>query len=378
MTNYLNEQSMKTFPGLKETIELNAEQKAKALQITNQVGAETGQLAIYFQALALIAFEDWLSKREPSLSVEKTASSLFNLDYAQAVDAVCNLKVGEFKICLLPTLSFSDELVTIPQAILSVPEFAAHFYLIIGIEDELEIATIRGVARYDQLIADTAKIPVQADGTYELPLSSLSANIEEFLVYLECLSPATIELPETSSNQNYLEDVIKILTQPAINVGKWLQNQVDEVAQALAWQPLPALSPLRRLRQSQVEDLGDILTNIDVEIPAVAACSYRQLDLAGTPLRFYAITWHLPDFQGDWSLLLILAKMPDQEQSLGVKLRVTDLTKVLEELEWQEDNDYLFMQIIGSKDEKFLATITAPDGREKTWTLFESKSLQML
>ncbi|NER23510.1 MAG: DUF1822 family protein [Symploca sp. SIO1C2] len=376
MTNYFNEQpmAMKSFPGLPETIELEAKQQAEALEITNRLAAATGKLAIYYQALALVAFEDWLKKREPSLSVEKTEASLFNPDYAQAVNAVCNLRVGEFKICLLPTLGFSDELVTIPQAVLAIPEFAAHFYLIIGIEDELDLAGIRGVARYDQLAADIAGISVQGDGSYELPITSFSPKIEEFLVYLQCLSPATIKLPAVSTNRDYLEDVLKILTQQAINVRKWLQNQVDEVAQQFAWQPLPALSSLPRLRQSQGENLKDILTTIEVDIPAVAACSYRQLELAGTPLEFYAVTWPLPDASGDWSLLLIVATMPNQEPPVGVKLRVTDLTQVLEELEWQEDRDYLFMQIIGSEEEKFLATITAADGREKTRTLFESKS----
>ncbi|NER46836.1 MAG: DUF1822 family protein, partial [Symploca sp. SIO1A3] len=184
MTNYFNEQpmAMKSFPGLQEIIELEAKQQAEALEITNRLAAATGKLAIYYQALALVAFEDWLKKREPSLSVETTKASLFDLDYAQAVNAVCNLRVGEFKICLLPTLGFSDELVTIPQAVLAIPEFAAHFYLIIGIEDELDLAGIRGVARYDQLAADIAGISVQGDGSYELPITSFSPKIEEFLV----------------------------------------------------------------------------------------------------------------------------------------------------------------------------------------------------
>ncbi|NET61938.1 MAG: DUF1822 family protein [Symploca sp. SIO2E6] len=370
MTNYLNEQkiAMTSFPGLQETIELEAEQKEEALQITNRLAVATGQLALYFQALALVAFEDWLKNREPSLSVEKTEASLFNPDYAQAVNAVFNLRVGEFKICLIPTLGFSDELVTIPQEVLAVPEFAAHFYLIIGIEDELDLAAIRGVARYDQLAADIAGIAVQADGSYELPVTSFSPKIEEVLVYLQCLSPATIKLPAVSTNRDYLEDLREFLSQQAVNAGQWIQGQVGSLVQGLDGQLIPAVSPLRQRQPATMVDINDILDDRNIEVPPEARVRFQDFNLAGKQLHLFTLVWPLAT-ENEWCLLLILTAPPEEKLPPGVRLRVTDFQEVI--VEEQLQNDYILTQIAGNHHEKFLVTIITADGEEKKTILFE-------
>lgn len=160
---------------------------------------------------------------------------------------------------------------------------------------------------------------------------------------------------------------------PTINVGLWMQNQLDEVAQILSWQLLPLHCPsLRRFRPTAAEDLESILTAIDdVEIPAAAVRSYRNLELAGTKLRLYAITWCLPETEEDWSLLLILGVMPGYKMPLGIQLRISDLTDVLDEQVLNSGNDYLFIQIKGNIEDKFLATITSANGEVETSVVFE-------
>ncbi|GAB1542848.1 hypothetical protein NUACC21_55220 [Scytonema sp. NUACC21] len=375
MTNYFNDiqTDLLAFPELTEIIQLEPEQSEQAWQITEELDVEQGKLQIYFQALALVAFEEWLKKREPHLSVHLRHSSLLQSRSALAINAVCNLQVGEFKVCLIPTVSFSDELVAIPQVIIDVPEFAAHFYIIVGLEDELEIAAIRGFSRYEELVRMTATVPVLSDGSYEVNLAYFHQKSDELLLELQCLSPAEITLPKALPNRcDFLKDLMQILTQKAVNVGLWMQNQLDEVAQELSWQLLPAPSPLRRAKLSPVEDLDSILLEIDdIEIPAVAARSYREIELAETKLRLYAVTWLLPETEGDWSLLLILGAIPGNNPPLGVKLRVSDLTEVLDEQVLQGDSDHLYAQIVGSKQEKFLVTFTSSDGKAETSILFE-------
>ena len=383
MNNYIEDtdNELLDFPELTEIIHLDPEHSEQAWQITENVKAENGKLQIYFQALALVAFEEWLQKREPNLSVDRRQSSLLHPECTQEINAVCNLRVGEFKVCLIPTLSFSDEWVTIPQAVIDTPEFAAHFYIVIGVDDELEIATIKGFTRYEELVKTTAKIPVLSDGSYEVNVIEFRQETEELLIYLQCLFPTDIpvlkipklKLPAISYNSsNYLKDFTQIVNQKAVNAGLWVQNKLDEIAQELSCQLLPPPSPLLRYRPTAAEELDNILTAIDdVEIPAVAACIYRNLELAEIKLRLYAITWCLPEIEGGWSLLLILGAIPGDKPPLGLKLRISDLTELLDEQVLDSDNDYLFMQTEGNLEDKFLATITSANGQSETSVLFE-------
>ena len=98
MKDYIedNQNELVAFPELSEIIQLEPEQIEKAWQITEQVKAEKNKLQIYFQALALVAFEEWLNKREPNLSIDTKQNSLFTRESAQAINAVCNLQVGDF------------------------------------------------------------------------------------------------------------------------------------------------------------------------------------------------------------------------------------------------------------------------------------------
>lgn len=124
------------------------------------------------------------------------------------------------------------------------------------------------------------------------------------------------------------------------------------------------------------EDLDNILTEIDVEIPGEAARSYRDITLAETQLRLYVLTWCLPETEGDWSLLVILGAIPGNSPPLGVKLRISDSTEVLNEevLEADSNNDNLYTQIVGAKQEKFLVTVTSADGKVESSDLFEFRT----
>ncbi|NEO72117.1 DUF1822 family protein [Moorena sp. SIO3H5] len=371
---------MISFPALTETLTLELEQQQQALDIANQIPEQPGTLAIYLQCLALLVFEDWLAKREPSLQVERAANVLVNSELSQAIakviNPVCHLQVGDFKICLIPSFGFSDPFVTLPEAIVTIPEFTAHFYVVIAIDDDLGIAGIKGVNRYDQLVTDISNIAIGYDQNYELPLSRFTMSGDDLLLDLQCLSPEEIPLPEIpQADPNYVSDVLEILNQRAINVGQWLYNQIDDLAQELSWQLLPAPSPQLRFHRTPAQELAEIITIIDIEIPAAAVRSYRDFQLAGIPLRLYAVTWQLPQSEpeGDWSILLILGASPGNTPPWGIKLRITDYTMVLEQQELSTNDDYLFTQFVGANHEKFLATITTADETAQTSMLFEFK-----
>lgn len=435
MTNFLTDltDDLVEFEGYSEIIDLEPEQTEQALKMSQEVRNASRQWQVYVQALALFAFEEWLHKRGPRISIIKEESSVLQPQYANAINAVCNLSVGKFKVCLLTTISFTDEEVTVPRAVVDLPEFNAHYYVVIGIESEIEIAAIRGFMRYDELVNHQSELQPEVDWNYQLPLAWFNREPDELLLYLQCLAPTAIPLPEIPTNRqatlrrmqatllnllpqlhnrplwqvltweqgaavlttpdllnwlyqsvaentaaltNHLSDLLQILTQQAVNVRRWLGNQVDEVVQALSWQVLPAPSAIRTREQTPAQELEEILTDIkrsnEVEIPAIAGRAYRDILLENL-LRLFAVTWSLPDEDSGWRLLLILKAIPGNQAPSGFTLRVSDQTGVLAEGELQgdRDRDYIFTLVEGSYEDKFLATITSATGEAQTLPPFE-------
>lgn len=417
-----------------EIISLEPEQPQQALEISQTLRNQSRRWQLYLQALALLAFEEWLQKREPGILINREKSSVFQLSFANLIDTVHNLGVGEFKVCLIPTISFTSEEVTVPRAVVDLPEFIAHFYVVIGIEEELEIAVIRGFLRYDQLVNYQSELQAEVDWNYHLPLAWFNCEPNELLLYLQCLAPTAIPLPEIPSNRqaslrrmqatllnllpqlhnrplwqvltweqgtavltspellnwlycmqtqheqlsihhSHLSDLLQILTQQAVNVGRWLSNQMDEAVQALSWEVLPVGSALRKTEQTPAQELEEILTDIrrsnQLEIPASALRAYREI-LLESLLRLYAVTWSLPDENSGWALLLVLQTISGNQFSKLI-LRVSDQTEVLveEELFNNSNHNYIFTQVEGSYEDKFLVTLTTATGSVQTLPPFE-------
>lgn len=441
MSNYLTDltDDLVEFETYPEIIILEQEQSQQALEISQIGRNEQRKWQIYFQALALFAFEEWLKKREPSICINKQDSSVLQPEYANIIDSVCNLRVGEFKVCLIPTSSFTEPEIIIPRAVVDLPEFAANFYIVIGVEEELEIATIRGFLRYDELVRYRSQLQIEVDWNDQLPFALFNHEPNELLLYLQCLAPAAIVLPEIQDNNrqvtlismhaellnllpqsynrplwqvltweqgvavlttpdllswlyqskadnkaaltNHLPDLLQILTQQAVNVKQWLRNQTEEIVQTLCWQVLPAPSLIRTrtTQQTPIQELEDLLTDIkqnnELDIPAVALRAYHDI-LLESPLRLYAVAWSLPNQSSgsnEWTLLLILKIIDDHQLLSGFRLRISDQTGVLDEEEFQLSNnhEYIFTQVEGSYEDKFLATITTETGEAQTLPPFE-------
>lgn len=423
------------FEGELELIALESEQVEIALEMSRRMRNDSRRWQVYQQNLALIAFENWLHKREPRISINRE-NPFLQPQYSNVVDAVCNLRTGKFKVCLIP-FSFTDVEVAVPRAVVDLPEFAAHLYVVVSLEEELEVAAVRGFIRHDQLMDYRSELQPEVDWNYHLPLAWFNCESNELLLYLKCLAPTAIPLPDIPTNRqsslaqmraailkllpqlhnrplwqiltweqgvavlttpalldwlyqsvannkaaltNGLSDLLQILSQQAVNVRQWLRNQIDEVAQVLAWEVLPApsalLSTIRSTEPTPAQELEGILADIkrsnQLEIPAIAGCAYRDI-LLESPLRLYAVTWSLPDQDSGWTLLLVLKAIPGHQPHSGLRLRVSDQTGVLaeEELQGDRNHDYIFTLLEGSYEDKFLATITLANGEAQTLPPFE-------
>lgn len=180
------------------------------------------------------------------------------------------------------------------------------------------------------------------------------------------------ENPETPLIPASIRDLIKLITQPAINVGRWLWDELDEIGESLAWTLLPRFAPLREMR-SPAEELDAIALQLKaqgLEIPLVARSGYQNFLLAGIPLRLYAIAWNSSTVNEPnlWSLLLILGATSPNTLPENFKFRVSDKTGILLEqsVNPQQRNSYLYTCLVGNWDEKFIVTASLGDDVEVT------------
>lgn len=417
-----------------EIINLEPEYFVEAVETSQKYPVPSKQWQIYLQSLAFLALNEWLEKREPTFSINQAEVLAWQSQYTYVNDTAFNLSIGNFQVCIIPVVSISQEEVTVceevvlPRAMIDLPEFNSHFYIVIGIEEEIEIATIKGFLRYDELVEYKPELQPELDWNYHLPLTWFHDDCNELLLYLQCLPATAITLPEipsdrqnilatiqselvnllpqlhhhplwqiltweqgvallttpdllnwlyqslqenTATSTKHLSDLLQILTQQAVNVRTWLNNQIDEVIQGLTWQVLAPPSPLLATTQTPEQELDNILTNIqnayEINIPEIAGRAYRDIVLENR-LRLYAVTWQLPQENQSWNLLLILKAVSSNQPTSTFTLRVSDQTSILaeEQLQPSQHQEYIFTLLEGSYQDKFLAKIISNSGQTQT------------
>jgi hypothetical protein len=407
-----------------EEIWLEPEHFDKASQMSNQVSGEANQWQTYVNVLALFGFLEWLSERVADLPVRQDYCSVLQPKYANFIAAVCNLKIGEFNLCLITTESLSDERVIVPRAAIDLPDFVAHFYVILEVQEEQEQVLIRGIVRYDQLINyhQSVNLQAQRDWTYQLPLSLFDAEPNHLLFYLRFLEPDAIALPVAAAHrptrqfltQAELETLLYHLQSPdrklwqsltweqgaivltcpelldllyqwqmqpkvttslsirirelftlvmtkAVNVAGWLQGEMDEVAQCLGLFFPQTSSVFRSLNKFEAAIAQ--LKQQGMEIPIQSGRTYQDVNLDGIPLRLCVLTWLVTSQLSSrkWSLLLILGTQTGSPLPDELKLQVSNLTSILREAVSELDDQFLFVHVEGDWGEKFVVTIVPSD-----------------
>ncbi|BAY25299.1 hypothetical protein NIES2100_51050 [Calothrix sp. NIES-2100] len=390
--------------------ELLPEHLQRAIRLTESIHRSQQRWAVYLCALGSLGFEQWLKERAPDLEIHSDAASIWQPATANLLAAACNIQVGAWKICIITASIFNDQH-SIPHAVFDIPDLAAHFYVLMQVEEEEQQVAISGFMNYEQYRSyqQTANLQIERDWTYTLPQTCFNPDPNALLLNLRCLNPDAIQLPaniparETNQIVALKQKLIRLkpqlqnqlpwelltvnegitllsnpdlinwvyqatspsLLQPLINVGLWLNNQIDTVAQELGWMlmPSPALSGLRSLR----ENFDSIRTSLEqqgVYIPSSAQGAFRDLDSEQSSLRMYAITWELtetPD-NPEWTLLIALGSQPQAQMPNTLTLEVRDETQQLfEESLFDTSVGILYAQVIGNLNEQFWVTVTADD-----------------
>ncbi|MEM8718265.1 MAG: DUF1822 family protein [Cyanobacteria bacterium P01_G01_bin.39] len=451
MTNYniaLDESLLDFESFLTTGIELSSEQIDQAVALSDCIINPERQWQTYLNSLALFGFETWLQERDPNLNINSDSCSVKQPSYANYIDGVFNLTVGDYKLCLLTNGVTIDEAISVDRALIDLPEYAAHFYVLVNVIEEQAEVEIDSFISYPEITTgkQAANLSATDDWTYEIPVDWFNTQSDNLLLALRCLEPNSLTLPESvtvtdniqsqlepllpqlrsattelhqiltwsqavailsnpdllnwlyqlQTNQLSLRDSIAALgdrlsstisaaTQRLINVKSWLSDELDEIAQSLAWTLLPtpelAASAMRDLavidRQSPAQEFAAIMTQLRTsgeDIPEAARGAYQDFTLASHGLRMYAVTWMIVVSEDvlEWSLLLILGAQSDNYIPQGLKLELKEGGTVLDQKTITENtyDSYVYTQVIGELDEQFTVSVKLPDDTEFTFPKF--------
>ena len=431
-------------------IDLTSEQINRAGELSETVINPEKQWQTYLNALALFGFTNWLEERDASIGVNSNNCSVTQPNLANYIDGVFNLEVGDFKVCLLTNGVAIDELVTFPRAILDLPEYTAHFYVLVNVVEERAEVKVDSFIRYDEIIQrkNANNLTADADWTYEIPLTWFNSESNDLLLYLRCLNPEAIPLPESSlvtnsdSLQGELEPLVSQLQTPTvslsevltweqgaqlftnpnllswlyqlqtrtvstqdaitdlktrlsrtveevgqkvINVKSWLSNELDNIAENLAWNLLPApafaASAFRDLqainRENPIAECETVLRQLrdsGEDIPSDARGAFQDFDLANYSFRVFAVTWEIEEIENvpEWSLLIVLGARVNSYLPQDLKLEIKQEATVLDEkiIEADTSDTYLYSQVIGEMNEHFTVSITLANGGNITFSEF--------
>ena len=129
------------------------------------------------------------------------AAPLSRPAFANLLSAACNLTVGEFQLCAIPIGALGDDRIEIPRAAIDLPQFAAHFYVLVEVLEDCGYVQIAGVAPRQHL----TELCQQTQGTtgdrgeeswsYLCPTTWFEYSKDDLLLWLRAADASQMELP---------------------------------------------------------------------------------------------------------------------------------------------------------------------------------------
>lgn len=365
-------------PAQSTTVALSGAMVAEAIHLCQQEPEATQQWPTFLRAMGLQGLKQWLEAG--ALPGEMT------WDRHRPPSPGVNGWVNHFRLCLVTQGSIGGEVVSVPRSTVEDDHGFAHLYVLAEVQEEANQVTILGALRRDRLLTLQAQGALATDdqGYYALPVAHFDTSPEDLLLYIHCLNPAQLTPSLALTPPPAVTPMVWNLAPLAggketlINVGDWLQDQLDTVATALAWQLLPPRTAAYGLRSkgAAMEAMESVLQELELEgvsIPSTARGAYTDLQPLGLPCRLYALIWTMVQAHSpEWSLFLCLGPVPGEELTRGTRLIVRDDSSTLVEQALGQDSDttYLYTQVIGTWEEQFRVTVALPNGNTLHWPPF--------
>ncbi|MBW4582025.1 MAG: DUF1822 family protein [Tildeniella nuda ZEHNDER 1965/U140] len=356
-------------------IALKMEQVDQARQQSCTITDPVQQWQQYLNALALFGFEQWLNQRASDLLINPSNTIV---PESMTLPVVCNVRVNDFRVCLIPVESQPDE-VELPALAITDPELAANFYVAVAIYEEQAQIAVHSFLRYDQITTRIQALQPDADHLYTLAINDFEPDLDRLLLYLRCSDPAAIPLPTPVANNQLTTSYPLIAnsqqpTATSINIRRWLQNELDDLARQWSWVLLPSLTLENAMRltarvvdppspQEGFESVIKQLVRNGMTLPPDARVAYQDLEIGRVAARLYAIAGTLPVTESppEWTLLLVLGPRSLDPLPQGTQLQLCEAGTVLAQQTLSQPDTYLYAKVIGTLDEQFSATIATPN-----------------
>lgn len=336
------------------TITLSEATIAEAAQAAQTLTNLEEQWSAFLQALALAGFDQWLGAGPGNLRIQHDPPHLSGWGVHRLVN--------DHRLYIVALGSLGGDRVAMPVTALWEDQ-TAHLYVLVEVQEEANQVRVVAGLNQERLRAHLPSNPPPAARTYDVPLTWFTVTPEQLLLYLSCLQPVTAATPTRAGASVTPATVISGL----LNVGRWLQDQLDEVATQWAWVllPPPGPAPLLRSATEELEEIATALTNQGVTVPLGVCSAYTDLQLGDYSLRLYALVWPLRETDlPEWSLLVCLGPTPGQPLPVGLTLRVRDADQPIVEqtLAPEAEATFLYGQALGRWSEQFWVEISLPDG----------------
>lgn len=305
----------------------------------------------YLQALAVMGVKQWLEDGVTPYAIQ--------CNDEQRPNSTMILQVNDLRVGVVPIGSLPTDTVLLRQSTVE-GSLAMHLWILVEVYEEL--GQVRIVKALENQQVPPQASAQNANSDYVVPLTAFNLSPDRTLLYLSYWAQ-----PLEQTRQSVENAPAPSISTRVMNVGRWLQDQLDEVAQQFAWTLLDPLTPAVALR-SPTQELETILAEIEpqgVTIPVRARAAYTEVQVAGTPLRLYALIWNVFETETpEWSLLVFLGPSPGDRLPPGLILRICDADSVLTQQTFLADSDatFLYAQVFGTWEESFTLAILPPDG----------------
>lgn len=401
-------------------IELEVEQFDRAMQLSQSARTEAERWQAYINLLAIEGLEHWLNSHLAPSAIAASQCWMLQPCYANFLPAVSHVEINGFRLCLIVTESIVEEEIAVPRAVFDVPEFTAHFYVLMEVQEEQAQVIVRGCLRYDQWLQmqQVTNVTVNVSWHYSLALDWFDPDFSHLFAWLRFLAPGSLPLPvatpsirqqlapiqaelaqqlsaldpyqsiaeqldwkhgavlltcppllsvltqrqtnaEPTTIAAHIATMLTQLTQQVVNVWHWSYHTVDSLRLPLDWsmpQLLVAPGAMRRTTDKLTLAIADLVQRQRLTIPTQA--QYASHRLAQTNLQVGIVTWLLPE--ADWALLVILVAEPGRTIPVGTRLQV-GVTTILTEVGLTSQDLYLYTLLEGNQMEEFVITLLLPN-----------------
>lgn len=311
-------------------IALSAVQMETAAQQSEAIPHLDQRWSVYLHQLALAGLTQWLEERAAELPMQLDSSSIRDAAVANVVDAVTGIEVNGVQLCLITNGQVDDAAVTVPRAVVDLPNFVPHVYVLIEVLEEQEQVRVAGYLLRSQLTQYQHELSAQSDWTYQLPLSWFDTDVDQLLLQLRLGQIASVAQPTpitvTPADQATLRQRLQQLA------ADWQTCQVQPW-ERLTWAEGQVLlqSPelLQWLYPLQAADCGTEVAATDISAATTEAVAVAAPIAQPSPAASLAnpvinvATWlcdQLDQVAQEFNWML----MPTLTPALGMRSTVTD------------------------------------------------------